>query len=299
MFLDTAASLTLLGRDAICKRAAVQEPNVPLGTPSKDNIVTTKTLELLLAKLPIAARRAFRVPDIPHNLMAGAELVDAGCGLHLYKTYAEIDYEGETLYRGWRDKPTRLWRFDLTSKGGRITPTTDPFKYDPSNGMVLSAIKQQELHHIINSIYECKNKEQLIKYMHASLGSHPKTALIAAVIAGYFKGCPDMTVASISKCIAVKYATELGHIKQIQQGVWSASRKSNRGRPSQRAPTASPRTLAIVDTLATREQSPGNQKTHHIYMTVKKTEGCISSNHVFCDVQQGNEICLHLLHLRP
>jgi hypothetical protein len=130
-FLDTAASLSLLGRDAHCKLADVQEPNVSLGTPSKDSITTTETLELVLAKLPKAARRAFRVPDIPHNLIAGAELVDAGCGLHLYKTYGEIEYEGETLYRGWRDKPTRLWRFDLTSKGGRITPTTNPSEYDP------------------------------------------------------------------------------------------------------------------------------------------------------------------------
>ena len=97
-FLDTAASLTLLGRNTHCERAAVQELNVSLGTPSKDNIMTTKTLELLLAKLPKAARRAFRVPDTPHNLMAGDELVDAGYGLHLYKTYAEIDYEGETSY---------------------------------------------------------------------------------------------------------------------------------------------------------------------------------------------------------
>jgi hypothetical protein len=117
---------------------------VSLGTPSKDTIATTETLELLLAKLPKAARRAFRVPDIPHNLMAGAELVDAGCSLHLYKTYGEIEYEGETLYRGWRDKPTRLWRFDLSSKGGnRITPYTDPTEYDPSNGMVLSAVEEQ------------------------------------------------------------------------------------------------------------------------------------------------------------
>ena len=81
-FLDTAALLTLLGRDAHFGRDAVQEPNVSLGTPSKDNIMTTETLELLLAKLPKAARRAFRVPDIPNNLITGTELMDAVCGLH-------------------------------------------------------------------------------------------------------------------------------------------------------------------------------------------------------------------------
>ena len=144
--------------------------------------------------------------------------------------------------------------------------------------MVLSAIEQRELHHIVNSIYECNNKEQLIKYMHASLGSHPKTTLIAAAITGYLKGCPGMTAVSISKFIAVEDATEMGHMKQIQQGVWSTSRKSNRGRPSQQAPAASPRTLAMDDAQATPEQSPGNQKTHHVYMAVEKAKGFISSN---------------------
>ena len=62
----------------------------------------TETLELLLKKIPEAARKAFRVPDIPHNLIAPYELVDAGCGFHLYKHSAEIEFEGETLYRGWR-----------------------------------------------------------------------------------------------------------------------------------------------------------------------------------------------------
>ena len=40
-FLDTAASLSLLGRDAYCKLADVQEPNVSIGTPPKDKITTT------------------------------------------------------------------------------------------------------------------------------------------------------------------------------------------------------------------------------------------------------------------
>ena len=89
--------------------------------------MTTDTLELVLSKLPEAARKALRVPDIPHNIIAGGELVDAGCSKYFYKHGAEIEYEGETLYRGWRDKPTRLWIFYITSKGGnRITPDTAP-----------------------------------------------------------------------------------------------------------------------------------------------------------------------------
>ena len=47
-FLDYAASLSLLGHNTKFKLSEVQEPDRTLGTPSKKNIMTTQTLELLL-----------------------------------------------------------------------------------------------------------------------------------------------------------------------------------------------------------------------------------------------------------
>ena len=76
-----------------------------------------------MKKLPQAAKRAYRVKETPHNIMTEAELCDAGCGVHLYKHDVEIEYEGETLYRGWRDKPSHLWRFNINpTDGNRLTP---------------------------------------------------------------------------------------------------------------------------------------------------------------------------------
>ena len=66
-----------MGRGKHVKKSETQETNKTLGTPNKAEIVTTDTLELLLKKLLVAARKAFRVPDIPHNLIAVCELVDA------------------------------------------------------------------------------------------------------------------------------------------------------------------------------------------------------------------------------
>ena len=139
--LDSAASISLLGREAQCKRADFQESNKTLGTPNRASIVTTETLELILQNLPSASRRAFRVPEIPHNLIADSKLANSGCGIHLYKHYGKIDYEGETLYRGWHDQSTRCWRFDLTSNsGGRLTPHTYPTEFNTSNGVVLASV---------------------------------------------------------------------------------------------------------------------------------------------------------------
>ena len=53
-----------------------------------------------LKKLSQAAKRAFLVKDIPHNLVAVSKLVDAGCSIHMYFWGFDIDYEGETIYKG-------------------------------------------------------------------------------------------------------------------------------------------------------------------------------------------------------
>ncbi len=103
-----------MGKEANCPRAKVLVPNISLDTPSNVLIQTIEKLELPMKKLPQATKKAYRVNKIPHNIMAAAELCDAGCGVHLYKHDAEIEYKGETLYRGWRDKPLRLWQFNIT-----------------------------------------------------------------------------------------------------------------------------------------------------------------------------------------
>ena len=86
---------------------------------------------------------------------------------------------------------------------------------------------------MVLSVYECENKQQLIKYYHASLGSHPKRTLIEAANAGYLKGCPGLTAAEIRKYVSVEDATEMVHMKQKHQGTQSTTNRSRQGRPSQ------------------------------------------------------------------
>ena len=88
-----------------------------------------------------------------------------------------------------------------------------------SNRNIVPSILEYKIDYHFYSIYECYNKEQLIKYYHAILGSHPKTTLIAAANEGYLTGCPGLTASAISKFIVIEYATEMGHMKQLQKGV--------------------------------------------------------------------------------
>ena len=96
-------------------------------------------------KLPSKARTAYTVPGLPENIIAGAELVDAGCKLHLDEHLAEIELEGKTLYRGWRDRPTRLWRFNIDPNDGRtLTPLPDDDVVNNKAGVILSAMEFDE-----------------------------------------------------------------------------------------------------------------------------------------------------------
>ena len=226
----------------------------------------------MLKKLPPKARKAFLVEDIPHNLVAVSELVDAGCSVHMYDWGFDIDLEGETIYKGWREGPhSRLFRMSLTDDNvGPIQPPADPSEWDPNSRTVCQAVQFSA-----NNIYECQNKEQLLRYYHASLASHPKRVLAAAAKAGYLQGCPGLTAEAINKFIDVEDATEMGHMRQQPAGTRSTTKITKRGRPAMHTLE---RDAAAQDATATPEQEPSNSRTKKVFMTVQLADGWIASD---------------------
>ena len=102
-YLDSTAFASISRKDVICAAAKVQELNFSLNTTSHIPIFTTKTLRLLLSKLPPEACKAFQVDDIPYNLIAVVSFVDTGCSVQFYPWGFNMDYNGETIYKGWRE----------------------------------------------------------------------------------------------------------------------------------------------------------------------------------------------------
>ena len=80
--------------------AEKQYPNFSLGALSHVPIHITKTLELRLRELPEKARKAFRCKDVPHNLVAVATLVDAGCSVHTYNWGFEVNITKRRFTKG-------------------------------------------------------------------------------------------------------------------------------------------------------------------------------------------------------
>ena len=172
--------MSVLGAATAADVMKNQKLNFALNTPLHVPIHTSRTLEFCRKKLPQEASEAFRVNDIPHNMVAIATLVDAGCSVHMYYWGFEVDYNGEAIYKGWREQKSKLHQTSLVDDGTEhVVPETGSSEYDRSNGLVMSAIQWS-----VNSIYECQNREQLIKYYHASLGLHVKLTLQAAARAG-------------------------------------------------------------------------------------------------------------------
>ena len=120
----------MLGAAAAVDVAEVQKMNLALNTPSHIPIYTSETLQLRLKRLPEKAREAFRVAEVPHNLVAVATLVDADCSVHMYYWGFEVDYNGETIYKGWREPNSKLFKMSLTDDGTELS----------ISDMVLSAI---------------------------------------------------------------------------------------------------------------------------------------------------------------
>ena len=184
-----------------------------------------------------------------------AELVDAGCSVHLHNWGCKIDLEGEILYRGWREGPgSRLWRIKLTDdETQRIQPDADLEDYNAISGTICMGVGYNQ------------NKQHFIKYYHVVLGSHPKLTLVAAAKKSYLKGLPGLTAEAINTYVGVEDTTEMGHMREVPSGTCLTTKQTNRGRP---ALDILERDATTEDAMAILQQEPYNAKTMMVFVTV-------------------------------
>ena len=92
--VDSAANVSLLANGAPANESATQLPTKTILQPARARMFTTKTMELLLAKLPNADREAHRETGIIDNLLSVSVLYDAGCEVFFHSTGCEISLHG-------------------------------------------------------------------------------------------------------------------------------------------------------------------------------------------------------------
>lgn len=153
--------------------------------------------------------------------------------------------------RGWRCPQTNLWKI--------------PLNFDSKAEMykIYNAHAQNKIAGNItfqlNSIYDCKNTNQLIQFYHACLFSPVSSTWIDAITAGYFQGWPGLTTALIHKHITNEEAIIMGHMQQIRKGTRSTKPTQN-------------------DLMVQHPQIGDNSQTHFIFMTVVEMDGKIATD---------------------
>ena len=129
----------------------------------------------------------------------------------------------------------------------------------------------------VNDVYECANTKQLVKYYRASLGSHPKRTLVAAIKRGFLKGFKSLTAERVNTHIGVKCATEAEYMRALPKGVRSTTPASNRGR-TKKSHLDKEREAAATEATEMPTQVAGNKKTHLVFMTTVLADDWIASD---------------------
>ena len=111
--VDTTANISLLTTESPATDTKLQLPTKTILQPAGETIHTTKTVNLLLKKLPTKARQAHQVPGIMNSLLSVPILVDAGYEVLFHRTVCDITYNGKTIIRGWRYIATNICRISL------------------------------------------------------------------------------------------------------------------------------------------------------------------------------------------
>jgi hypothetical protein len=210
--------------------------------------------------------------SLVNNLLSVAALVNAGCKVFFHCTGCEVMFNGTVILRGWPDPKNKLWRIKIMDErwttnlhvpipGGDPKPPTIALTTPPTAWA--------------NSLYECSTTHKLTHFYYACLNFPVVSTLILALIAGYLKGFPGLTADRVRRHIDVSDGSKRGHMDQVRQGIQS----------TKLAAATSPIVLQanLVDTnMDAAPQEPTNECTHHVFMTVRKVTGSVSSNQSGC-----------------
>jgi hypothetical protein len=136
-----------------------------------------------------------------HSLLSVGQLCDKGYIVTFKHASVTIcDVEKSQILNGPRDLDTGLWRINLKQTNNHIP--------DP----------------IANNVYELRNTGALVHYLHESLFSPTKSALLQAVKDRHLITCTGLMEDAINKHLKLTSAMAMGHMNQHRQNIRSTSK---------------------------------------------------------------------------
>jgi hypothetical protein len=145
---------------------------------------SSHTAELDIPELNAAASKAHVFPGMAHHsLLSVGQLCDEG------------DNEKSQILSGPRDLNNGLWHINLKQTNNHIPDT------------------------ISDKVYELRNTGALVHYLHKSLFSPMKAAMLQAVKDGHLITWPGLTEDAINKHLKLTPAAAMGHMNQRRHNI--------------------------------------------------------------------------------
>jgi hypothetical protein len=170
--------------------------------PKGATMESSHTADLDIPELNAAASKAHVLPGMAHHyILSVGKLRDEGYIVTFRRDTVKIcNSENSKLLSGPRDDTAGLWRINLKQTNNHIP--------DP----------------IANNVYELRNTAALVHYLHKSLFSQTKAAMLQAVTDGHLITQPGLTEDAINKHLKLTLATAMGHMNQRRQNIRSTSK---------------------------------------------------------------------------
>jgi hypothetical protein len=173
---------------------------------------------LLPPQLPHTAKQAHITPGLAtSSLISVGQLVDANCSVTFDKTKVEVLHNREKILEGQRNTRNGLWTVDLQDNNSR--PSLDGKKGGTTSLQVDGAPQATLNLYEAHSIYECTNKRDLVRFLHAAAFSPVQDTLLKAIPAGHFSTWPGLIEDLVRKHLLKEIATVKGHLSQRRKNL--------------------------------------------------------------------------------
>jgi hypothetical protein len=209
--VDSGCTGRFLLVNAPCLNKVKSRTPLTVRLPNRATMESSHTAELDIPELNAAASKAHVIPGMAnHSLLSVGQLCNEGYIITFkHASVTVCNSQKSQILSGPRDLDTGLWRINLKQDNKHIP--------EP----------------IANNLYELSNTCALVHYLHKSLFSPTKSALLQAVKDGHLITWPGLTEDAIHKHLKLAPATAMGHMNQRRQNIRSTSKT-----PIADAPTA-------------------------------------------------------------
>jgi hypothetical protein len=190
--VDSGCTCHSLMVTALVANKQVAKTPIHVTLPDGASIQSSHTCHLVLHQLPDTAKKAHVIPGLStSSLLSVGQLVDAERSVTFEKAKLQVLHKNANILEGQRNLRNRLWKVDLQGK------TSHPALSHPPPANVGKSHKDAahlaEKNCEAHSVYECSNKLDLVRFLHAATFSPVPDTWINSIRAGHFATWPGLT----------------------------------------------------------------------------------------------------------